>query len=258
MTKRTGDRLIRSLSEVLSFAAIVVLLFAALLVMDAPAKEGTQEEAEFVTMEELEAARPGRAGLPEPIEIGTVSIEEAIADRRSIREFKDRPLLLGELSQLLWAGQGITDERANRRSAPSAGAKYPIELFVVVGDVENLLPAVYHYDPVAHALVPVRMGDFREMLSFEALSQEWVKSAPAVIVITGVYERTMEKYGERGVRYVHIEVGAVAENIYLEAESLDLGTTFVGAFSDEGVAQVLGADDGAPLGIMPVGAKRTE
>ncbi len=258
MTKRTGDRVIRSLSEIVSFVAIVVLLFAALLVMDAPAKEGAREEAEFLTMEELKATRPGRAGLPDPVEIGTVSIEEAIAGRRSIREFKKRSLLLGELSQLLWAGQGVTDERANRRSAPSAGAQYPIELFVVVGDVEKLLPAVYHYDPKAHALVPVRMGDHRETLSFEALSQEWVKTAPAIIVITGVYERTMEKYGERGVRYVHIEVGAVAENIYLEAESLDLGTTFVGAFSDGGVAQVLGAEDVVPLGIMPIGAKMTE
>jgi SagB-type dehydrogenase family enzyme len=102
----------------------------------------------------------------------------------------------------------------------------------------------------------VKKGDFRQALCDEALSQGWVASAPVSIVITGVYERTMEKYGERGIRYVHIEAGAVAENIYLQAVALKLGTTYVGAFSDEGVKEILGVSDAAPLGILPVGAPR--
>ena len=158
-------------------------------------------------------------------------VEEAIQKRRSIRELGGGRVELSDVAQLLWAAQGITDDSRGRRAAPSAGAKYPIELYVKEGDV-------------------------RKELCKEALSQEWVRDAELVIVIAAIYERTMEKYGERGVRYVHIEVGAVAENIYLQAESLGLGTTFVGAFSDDGVKKVLGIAYAMPLGIMPVGTRR--
>lgn len=194
--------------------------------------------------------------LPEPAKTGAVSVEQAIAQRRSIREFTDEQMTIKQLSQLLWAAQGITDEERFMRAAPSAGAKYPMEIFVVAGKVTWLGAGVYRYRPETHALVIVKEGDVREALHEEALSQEWIKDAAVSIVITGVYGRTMEKYGERGVRYVHIEVGAVAENIYLQAESLGLGTTLVGAFSDEGVLNVLGVSGVAPLGIMPVGAPR--
>lgn len=194
--------------------------------------------------------------LPEPAKTSVVSVERAIATRRSIREFSDEPVTLHQLSQLLWAAQGITGEDGLKRAAPSAGAKYPMEIYIATGRVKWAPPGVYHYRPEAHRLELVKEGDVRSALHDEALSQEWVKDAPLVIIITAVYERTMEKYGERGIRYVHMEVGAVGENVYLQAGSLGLGTTFVGAFSDEGVKAVLGVSDVAPLGIMPVGAPR--
>ena len=194
--------------------------------------------------------------LPGPAESGPLSVEEAIRSRRSIRELGGGRLELSDVAQLLWSAQGVTDEDRGRRAAPSAGAKYPIELYAVAGSVNGLAPGLYRYAPEGHALVQVKEGDVRRELCAEALSQEWVRSAELVIVIAAVYERTMEKYGERGIRYAHIEVGAVAENIYLQAESLGLGTTFVGAFSDDGVAGVIGLSDAVPLGIMPVGTRR--
>lgn len=194
--------------------------------------------------------------LPAPQTVGELSVEGAIQNRRSIRELGGGEIALSDVAQLLWAAQGVTDEAWGRRSAPSAGAKYPIELYAVAGDVNGLATGLYHYVPERHALTLVREGDVRGELCREALSQEWVRSAEVVIVIAAVYERVMEKYGERGIRYTHIEVGAVAENVYLQAESLGLGTTFVGAFSDEGVKRVLGLSDQAPLGIMPVGTLR--
>jgi SagB-type dehydrogenase family enzyme len=205
---------------------------------------------------DTQAGAPREIALPGPVKAGPLSVEEAIQKRRSIRELGGGQIELSDVAQLLWAAQGVTDESRGRRAAPSAGAKYPIELYVVAGDVEGLVPGLYHYVPGPHALSVAKEGDVREELCKEALSQEWVRDAELVIVIAAVYERTMEKYGERGVRYAHIEVGAVAENIYLQAESLGLGTTFVGAFSDDGVKKVLGLSDAAPLGIMPVGTRR--
>jgi SagB-type dehydrogenase family enzyme len=200
-----------------------------------------------------ESSGPAVMPLPEPVRTGVISIEYVIDQRRSVREFADDQVALKDLAELLWAAQGITGEDGFKRAAPSAGAKYPMEIFVVAGKVTWLAPGVYRYRPQSHDLVLVKRGDFREALAEEALSQEWVASAPVSIVITGVYERTMEKYGERGIRYVHIEAGAVAENVYLQAVSLKLGTTYVGAFYDEGVKELLGAEDVAPLGVLPVG-----
>jgi SagB-type dehydrogenase family enzyme len=241
---------IGSIRRALSIAAFVVAL---ILLTGTPAavREIAHREDTPISEAELEAMNPKVVPLPEPGSTGPLSVEQAIARRRSVREFSDAPVLLKEVSQLLWAAQGITGE-GGRRSAPSAGAKYPMELFVVAGNVEGLGPAVYRYIPSDHSLEVVRRGDLRGALSDEALSQKWVEAAPLDIVIAGVYSRTTEKYGERGVRYVHIEAGAVAENIYLQAAALGLGTTFVGSFSDEGVRDVLHID-AEPLGIMPMG-----
>ncbi len=235
-------------------AMALAVILAAILAVPACAKDPETFEGEKVA--EVEDSGSGVMPLPEPVRTGVISIEYVIDKRRSIREFTDDQVALKDLSQLLWAAQGITGEDGFKRAAPSAGAKYPMEIFVVAGKVTWLAPGVYQYRPASHDLVLVKRGDFREALSTEALSQEWVANAPVSIVITGVYERTMEKYGERGIRYVHIEAGAVAENIYLQAVSLKLGTTYVGAFSDEGVKAILGASDVAPLGILPVGAPR--
>jgi SagB-type dehydrogenase family enzyme len=244
---------INSMRRAAWFALFVVAL---ILLTGTPAKvrEVVRDEADRASKSEMESIYPDVVPLPSAGRGGPLSVEAAIERRRSVREFMDAPVLLGELAQLLWAAQGVTDEGTSRRAAPSAGAKYPIEIFVVAGDVTDLSAGVYHYRPDTHSLKLVRRGDFRGALSDEALSQEWIEEAALDIVIAAFYERTREKYGQRAERYVHIEVGAVAENVYLQSESLGLGTTFVGAFSDEGVKELLRID-AEPLGIMPIGVR---
>ncbi|AEC51694.1 NADH oxidase (noxc) [Pyrococcus sp. NA2] len=192
--------------------------------------------------------------LPEPKLKGEMSVEEAIAKRRSIRNYRNEPLTLEELSQLLWAAQGITESEHKFRAAPSAGATYPFEIYVVVGNVENLPPGIYHYDPFTHSIKLVKKGDYREELQKAALDQEWVGKAAINIVLVAYYERTTIVYGERGKRYVHMEAGHIGQNIYLQATALGLGTVAVGAFYDEKVAEILGVN-GTPLYIFPVGRR---
>lgn len=239
----------RALSSMRRAGSIAAFVAALILLTGTPARvrEIALNEAEPASESEIREIL-----LPDPGERGPLSVEEAIGMRRSVRSFRDAPVLLSELSQLLWAAQGITGEDGFKRAAPSAGAKYPLEIYVVAGNVEDLMPGVYRYKPLDHSIELARRGDLRAELSEEALSQEWVETAALSLVIAGVYERTMEKYGERGVRYVHIEVGAVSENVYLQAEAVGLGTTLVGAFSDDGVKELLRID-AEPLGIMPIG-----
>lgn len=202
------------------------------------------------------AGEGGVIDLSRPRLSGTLSVEEALARRRSIRSYADRPLHLQELAQLLWAAQGITDPTGGRRTAPSAGALYPLEIYAVVGEVEGVPPGVWRYLPRSHQLVLLQEGNVRDALCEAAVGQSSVREAPVSIVITGVYARTTMKYGERGERYVHMEAGHAGQNIYLQAESLGLGTVSVGAFHDAEVRRVLGITaDETPLYIMPVGAR---
>lgn len=195
--------------------------------------------------------------LPEPRFESQVSLEETLLGRRSVREYADLPLSLEEVSQLLWAVQGITSDWGGR-TAPSAGALYPLEVYLVVGDVDNLEVGVYKYQPQEHALVRVGDGDVRTELASAALGQSFVAEGAIDIVISAVYERTTRKYGDRGVRYVHMEAGHAAQNICLESVALDLGTVTIGAFSDERVMDILGMPESEiPLYIMPVGRKKT-
>ena len=191
--------------------------------------------------------------LPAPDRAGRAPLETLLERRRSEREFADRPLDLGELAQLAWAGLGRS--RAGRgRTVPSAGALYPLDLYVVAGDVRDLAPGVYRYDAAAHALDPRSPGDLRRELAEAAVGQSWIADAPAALVVAAVYARLTGKYGDRGVRYARMEVGLVAQNVYLQAEALDLGTTFVGAFHDDAVQEVLGLPaDVEPLALLPVG-----
>lgn len=197
---------------------------------------------------------------------GSTSVEAAIHERRSVRSFGDAPLALRELGQILWACQGVTwpmpappqgftwEWRGGYRSAPSAGALYPLELYVVVGDVGGLEPGVYRYNPVSHYLDIHLEGDQRETLWNAALRQSSIRQAPATLILAGVVERTAVKYGERAERYVHMEVGAAAENVYLQVQALNLGTVFMGAFNDAEVARVLSLpSEERVFGIMPVG-----
>ncbi|MCS7119688.1 MAG: SagB/ThcOx family dehydrogenase [Nitrososphaerota archaeon] len=191
--------------------------------------------------------------LPSPRYVSNVSVEEALLRRRSIRDYKAEPLTLHEVSQLLWAAQGITDERG-LRTAPSAGALYPLEVYLVVGNVEGLDKGVYKYKPEGHRIIKVLDGDKREELSAAALGQAPVKNGAIDIVIAAVYERTTVKYGDRGIRYVHMEAGHAAQNIYLQSTALSLGTVTVGAFYDDQVKSVLRLPENEqPLYILPVG-----
>ena len=191
--------------------------------------------------------------LPEPKLSSKTSVEEALSSRRSVRDYGKDSLSIEEISQLLWAAQGIT-VRWGGRTAPSAGALYPLEIYLVVGEVKGLVPGFYHYDPGKHSITKKTDGDLRQKLTEASLFQDEITKAPATFVITAVYERTMKKYRERGIQYVHMEVGSAGENIYLQAEALGLGTVFIGAFEDEKVKKALGIKE-EPLGIMPVGKK---
>jgi SagB-type dehydrogenase family enzyme len=191
--------------------------------------------------------------LPAPHAAGSVSVEQALGLRRSLREFRTAPLTLGETSQLLWAAQGQTAEDGSR-TAPSAGALYPLEVFLVAGRVAGLAPGVYRYKPDGHLLEPVIEGDHRRALSDAALGQGCVRSAPAALLVAAVPERTARKYGRRAERYVYIEVGAAVQNVALQAVALGLGTVVVGAFDDAAVARVVRLlPEQRPLAILPVG-----
>ncbi len=188
--------------------------------------------------------------LPPPHLRGNISIEEALKNRRSMRSFNKESLCIEEISQLLWAAQGITDtlHGFEFRAAPSAGALYPLEIYAVVEE------GIYRYIPEEHKLVLIRKGDFRTKLSNAALSQPVIASAPVDFVITALYARTTKKYGERGIRYVHIEAGHVAENIQLQAVGLGLGSVPIGAFYDEKVRSVIDCtEEESPIYIIPVG-----
>jgi len=201
----------------------------------------------------------GELQLPQPKLAGRVSVEEAMARRRSRRDFSDRPLTLEQVGQILWAAQGITGERGFKRAAPSAGATYPLELFIAVGGgaVTGLDAGVYRYIPSRHALARTGTRDVRREVASAALGQRFLAEAPVDVLIAADYARTTARYGERGIRYVHMEVGHVGENIYLQAEALGLGTVAVGAFRDEQVARAFGLPDPlVPLYLMPLGHPR--
>jgi len=200
--------------------------------------------------------QPGVLKLPSPVTVGTMSVEEAIFRRRSKREYLDKPLDGFQLSQLLWAAQGITEPRWGLRAAPSAGGTYPLEIYAVVGEnsVEDLRAGIYRYNPKDHTIILVASGDFRAELSTAALNQQWVAKAPVNIVVAAVYERTTRIYGSRGVRYVDMEAGHVGQNVYLIAAAMGLGAVVIGAFHDEQVHQVLRLPkDQVPLYVIPVG-----
>jgi len=201
------------------------------------------------------AVSPEIIKLPQPLYDGTTSVEKALHDRRSVRQYKNVLVTLSDLSQILWAAQGISGS-GGKRTAPSAGALYPLDVYVVVGKVSGLAAGIYSYHPRNHELVMIAKGDARTELSRAAMGQSSIKNAAMVLVFCAVYERTTVKYGERGIRYVHMEAGHAAQNVSLQAVALDLGTVVMGAFYDDEVRAVLRLPEQEhPLSIMPVGKK---
>ncbi len=192
--------------------------------------------------------------LPAPEEVGKVSLEETLSIRKSTRSFQDKPLSLQQLGQLLWAaqGSGVDGITGATRTAPSAGATHPMEIYVVAGNVQDMQAGIYIYDISDHKLVPLLEGELREELAGAALGQDFIAAAPASIVLAAEFERTTGVYGQRGERYVHMESGNVSQNIALQAEALGLGSVVVGAFEDRNVSRLLQME-ATPLLIIPVG-----
>jgi SagB-type dehydrogenase family enzyme len=202
-----------------------------------------------------EAKTSGAVRLPDLSALEQHPVERLIARRRSVREFSGEALSLAELGRLLWAAQGITDE-TGLRTAPSAGALYPLELAVAAGRVTGLPPGLYRYRPQTHSLKSAAPGDVRTALARAALGQSCIATAAAVVVFAAVIDRCADKYGERAFRYVSIEVGHAAQNVCLVAEALGLGTVVVGAFDDDAVRRSLRlAGDETPLTLMPLGRR---
>lgn len=229
------------------FILIIIVLFTIIFVDSAcnilPKVYEEKEKPENAEVEEI-------IYLPEPETVGEMSMEETIKKRRSVRSFNDKELNLEQISQILWAAQGITDEKGYR-SVPSAGALYPLEVYVVKKD------GVFHYIPEGHKMEIILEGDIRKKLKEICLGQQWVEDAPVDIIITGVYKRTTIKYGDRGIRYVYLEAGTACQNILLQAVSLGLGAVPVGAFRDNQIQEILNlSKDETPLFVIPIGYKK--
>ena len=199
---------------------------------------------------------PPQISLPPPSQKGSIPLEEAIARRRSIRDFTSELLSQSQLSQILWATQGSTDTSWKHRTVPSAGATYPLEIFIVCGSnsIEKMENGIYHYNINNHSLTLHHEGDVRFELARAALDQEFIYEAPVDIVICAIFERTGLRYGSRVERYVYIEVGHAGQNIYLQTTALGLATVAIGAFHGEQLREVLRLEKQIkPLYIMPVG-----
>ena len=200
--------------------------------------------------------------LPSPILDGTVSVEKTMNDRRSRRSYVDRAISAEQLSQILWSAYGINlprpdvaNLRGGLRTAPSAGARYPFEIYVLVGKVTGIETGLYRYIADGHKIIRVSEKDKRADLAAAALNQTMISDAPISLFYSAIYSRMTDRYGDRGrERYVCIDLGHSSQNVYLQAEALKLGTCAIGAFIDDRVKAVmeLPAEE-EPLYIMPVG-----
>lgn len=200
-------------------------------------------------------ASSSEIALPAPSKDGKISVEKALQERRSIRRYKDTPLSLGIVSQIMWAAYGTNNERGFK-TTPSAGAIYPLEFYVAIGKVEGIKSGLYKYNSLLHKLILIKSGDLRKDLSEACLGQNCIKSASFIVIFTAAFENIKLRYGNRGVQYTHNEVGHAGQNIYLQAVSLNVGTVAVGAFVEEKVKAVLGLKENqSVLYLMPVGQK---
>lgn len=194
--------------------------------------------------------------LPAPSLAGPLAFEQALQRRRSRRGFRNEALALADAAQLLWAAQGRTDDQGHR-TAPSAGALYPLELTLVAGRVDGLAAGAYRYLPDEHALRRAREGDWRAAVAACTRGQAWVAEAPALVVIATASQRTRQRYGERADRFVALEAGGAAQNVYLQAAARGWATVLVGAFDEPRLREAVGLDgEREPLVLMPIGRPR--
>lgn len=239
--------------------ALAAMLFAGGVWLYAQSPESARKPPETSTPDDMPEVNIAMGGeetdsreLPKPQIREGMALAEALARRRSVRAYTDKPLTSGQIAELCWAAQGITEPKRGLRTAPSAGALYPLELYVVKAD------GAWHYRPRGHRLVRQTKSDLREKLQQAALGQRPVGQAPAVFVVAAVFQRTTKKYGKRAGMYVLIEIGHAAQNLLLQATALDLGAVPIGAFQPEPVQQILGLPkDHVPLYLIPVGVPNT-
>jgi SagB-type dehydrogenase family enzyme len=184
-----------------------------------------------------------RTALPVPAETG-MPLAEALRKRRSVRKYGDRPLTAAELGALCFAANGTTGELPGRatKTIPSAGALYPMELYVVVNAVDGVEPGLYHYDGGAHQLELMGIGDFREKAFRACYGQKWTMKAAVVFAMSAIFERSKRKYGERVSRYIPAESGHMSQNLYLMSTALNLGGVAIGAYKDAEWNALLGLD----------------
>ncbi len=228
------------------------LLFSLVLVFSACSHSGGSQQDEHSG----DLVRVGQ--LPPALTDGEISFEQAIFNRSSVRRFSEQQLSLQQAGQLLWAAQGLSVDgiSSSTRTAPSAGATHPMEIYLAAGSVEGLDPGLYRYDYLNHGLEMLLPQDIRDDLARAALNQSFIADAPVSIILAAEYERTTSRYGDRGVRYVHMEVGHITQNILLQAEALNLGALAVGAFNDQEVKTLLNIAE-EPLMIIPAGEAAT-
>lgn len=200
----------------------------------------------------------GEMVLPRPKYKGKVSVEEAISKRKSIRSYKDKPLLISEVSQILWAAGGRRTDAVSgdSRTFPSAGARYPFEIYLFAGNVKGIPPGLYHYEWEEHRLKILKEGDLRKELAAACLDQDFILDAPATIVFNGIEKKLRSGYGERGIRYSVMDIGHAGQNIYLQSVALGLGTVAVGAFNDKVLKKLVGVKGEIPLYVFPFGKPR--
>jgi SagB-type dehydrogenase family enzyme len=199
---------------------------------------------------------PGVIKLPQPRTDGSISVDQALLERRSIRKFADGPLAIDEISKLLWACQGITDDKGHR-TAPSAMATYPLDVYLLAGNVTDLPSGIYRYSPQGNNLTVITTGNkIRELFNSTSGPADWRENSPAVFVITGRLNSFNKISSKDLSRFVYIEAGAAAENLLLEVVSLGLGSTYTAGFDENKIMEYLGLSQGdEPIGVLPVGRR---
>jgi SagB-type dehydrogenase family enzyme len=230
-------------ARLLSIAVRIVIVFAIVTMLcqkdiGLPLAQAQEQKSETNTID-----------LPPPVLDGSISVEKALSERRSVRAYSDKSLSLGDISQILWAAQGITEPKRGLRTAPSAQASYLLKIYILTGKVGDLSMGLYQYQPQGHKLVKIADGDIKTNL-YNAAPQNPIKNAPAAIVITGLSSKVKNPF------WIYLEAGHVAQNICLQAVSLNIGTVTMAGFKPEEVKKALKLPDNEqPVYIMPIGKK---
>ncbi len=199
--------------------------------------------------------------LPEPVN-KNIDFLTLISSRKSHRDFLNKEITLNELSTILWCGYGIREKKGNFffRNVPSAGALYPLEIYLMTFNVSGLPKGIFHYFPKNHSLELLKEGDFSKELIQASLAQNFVSKGAVTILITSIFRRNMAKYGHRGLRYILLDAGHLAQNMVLGAETLSIGCCPVGAFFDDEINTLIGVDgiEESTLYLLVFGKKSEE